>query len=53
LRDPLSTAKVNNVPSPDNYNPNYETIFKKTGVFSVGRSKRLSPERKNFAPGPG
>ncbi len=53
LNDTMSAKRAYELPSPDNYNPKFESVKKQTGVYSVGRAVRQSPARKNNVPGPG
>ncbi|CDW79820.1 UNKNOWN [Stylonychia lemnae] len=49
----LESKRALILPSPDNYNPRFDTIQKRTGNYTVGRAQRISPEKKNNVPGPG
>lgn len=53
LHDNISVKRAQELPSPDNYNPNFSVTREKQSVFSVGKSKRISLARKEDIPGPG
>lgn len=40
LNDSIQEKRAKQLPSPDNYNPNFEVVRQKTGNYSVGRAAR-------------
>ena len=53
LNDSLQEKLAKELPSPVAYDPNFEVVKKRLGVFSVGKSQRKDLAKKEAIPGPG